>query len=91
MQSSISILKQCEVLEITRQSSTTLWRQVKAGTFSPPIQIGAKATGYIKDEVNAVLTARSIGMSEKELKALVKKLVAQRKERANRLLETIAA
>lgn len=91
MQTSISILKQSEVLEITRQSSTTLWRQVKAGTFSPPIQIGAKATGYIKGEVDAVLSARSIGMPEKELKALVKKLVAQRKERANKLLEEIAA
>lgn len=91
MQPSISILKQSEVLEITRQSPTTLWRQVKAGTFTPPIQIGKKATGYIKDEVNAVLSARSIGMPESELKALVKKLVVQRKERANRLLETIAA
>lgn len=91
MQSSISILKQSEVLEITRQSATTLWRQVKFGTFTPPIQIGTKATGYIKDEVNAVLSARSIGMPEKELKVLVKRLVAQRKERASRLLNEIAA
>lgn len=91
MQPSISILKQSEVLEITRQSATTLWRQVKAGTFTPPIQIGTKATGYIKDEVNAVLSARSIGMPERELKALVKRLVAQRKERASRLLNEVAA
>ena len=91
MQSSISILKQSEVLEITRQSSTTLWRQVKAGTFSPPIQIGAKATGYIQDEVDAVLSARSIGMSDIELKNLVKKLIAQRKERASRILKAVAA
>ena len=70
MQPSISILKQSEVLEITRQSATTLWRQVKAGTFTPPIQIGTKATGYIKDEVNTVLSARSIGMPEREISFL---------------------
>lgn len=91
MKQEISILKPAEVLSLTTWSTSGLRRQVLEGLFPPALNLGARATGYIAEEVQAVLTARSIGMSDEELKSLVSRLVRYRKSRANRLLESIAA
>jgi len=91
MQHDISILKPAEVLNLTTWSTSGLRRQVLEGLFPPSLNLGSRATGYIAEEVQAVLTARSIGMSDEELKSLVARLVEYRKSRANRLLEAIAA
>lgn len=91
MNTNISIIKQSEVLEMTRQSPTTLWRQVKEGVFTPPIRVGGRSVGYIQEEVQAILSARSIGVQEEGLKQLVKTLIERRKERASKLFGIIAA
>ena len=91
MKQEISILKPAEVLNLTTWSTSGLRRQVLEGLFPPSLNLGARATGYIAEEVQTVLTARSIGMSDEELKNLVGRLVEYRKSRANRLLESIDA
>ncbi len=35
-----------EVLERTGLCRTTIWRKVKAGTFPPPVKLGARAVGW---------------------------------------------
>mgnify|MGYP005725317951 CR=1 FL=1 len=91
MQQEISILKPAEVLDLTTWSTSGLRRQVLEGLFPPSLNLGARATGYIAEEVQAVLTARSIGMSDEDLKKLVSRLVEYRKSRASRFLDAIAA
>lgn len=91
MNDNISILKPSEVLALTTWSTSGLRRQVLEGLFPPALNLGARSTGYIAEEVQAVLTARSIGMSDEELKSLVSRLVEYRKSRASRLLDAIAA
>lgn len=91
MKDNISILKTAEVLALTSWSASGLRRQVNEGLFPPAINLGIRATGYIAEEVQAVLTARSIGMPEDEISDLVHKLVAYRKSRASRLLDAMAA
>ena len=41
-------------------SGATLWRKVKAGTFPPPIKLGAKITAFKVGEVRAWLNAQSV-------------------------------
>ncbi|WP_218312342.1 helix-turn-helix transcriptional regulator [Alteromonas antoniana] len=91
MNDTISILKPAEVLSLTTWSVSGLRRQVLDGLFPPALNLGARSTGYIAEEVQAVLTARSIGMSDDELKKLVIRLVEYRKSRASRLLDAVAA
>ncbi|MCW8108079.1 AlpA family phage regulatory protein [Alteromonas ponticola] len=91
MKDDISILKPAEVLKLTTWSTSGLRRQVLEGLFPPALNLGARSTGYITEEVQAVLTARSIGMSDDELKEIVERLVKYRKLRASRLLDVIAA
>lgn len=46
-----AILRLPVVLEMTGLSRTTIWRQVKAGTFPGPIKLGARAVGWLRSEV----------------------------------------
>ena len=89
MNQPIRILKQREVTANTGKSKTTIWQETKDGTFPPPIKLGYKATGYIEHEVQAVLHARAMGLSDKQLKELVASLVKQRKESASKLLKSL--
>mgnify|MGYP001418401396 CR=1 FL=1 len=87
MNDNISILKPSEVLNLTSYSTSGLRRQVLDGLFPPQINLGSRSTGYIAEEVQMVLTARSIGMNDTQIRAIVNKLVEHRQVRASRLLE----
>ncbi len=55
------ILRWPEVRRLTGKSRTTVWRNVRAGTFPAPIQIGgdnSHAVGWFEDEVVAWQEAR---------------------------------
>jgi len=49
------ILTKKEVVAATARSATSLWRDVKAGTFPAPRQIGPGRVGWLKSEVQAWL------------------------------------
>ena len=44
----ISPTQQCENLQIGR---TTLWRKVRSGEISPPIELGANSVGFYESEI----------------------------------------
>ncbi|KAF3999192.1 helix-turn-helix transcriptional regulator [Glaciimonas immobilis] len=55
---SYSILRVKDVIAKTGIKRTNLYRQVKAKTFPAPINLGAKAIGWIENEVDAWIESR---------------------------------
>jgi len=54
-----NILRLPAVVKKTGRASSTIWRDVKAGTFVPPIYIGERSVGWLQHEIDAVLQARA--------------------------------
>lgn len=52
------MLRPSEVMERTGLSRTTLWRRVRAGTFPPPVELGANAIGWRSSAIDAWLANR---------------------------------
>lgn len=70
-----------------RRGRTALHVDVKAGLLPPGVKVGARAVAWPSSEIDAVLAARIAGQSETEIRALVTRLVADRRK----LLATIVA
>lgn len=84
-----NFMRKAGVIEKTGYKSTALWERVKDGTMPPPINLGGNVSAYLQHEIDAVLSARSIGYNDDQIKALVKSLVEQRKTAANDLLQSL--
>ena len=63
-----------------RRGRTALHVDVKAGLLPPGVKVGARAVAWPSAEIDAVLAARIAGQSETEIKALVRRLVADRRK-----------
>lgn len=61
------------------RSRSSLYGDIKVGTFVPPVRLGPRCVGWPEHEVDQILAARIAGKSEDEIKALVKRLEASRK------------
>lgn len=77
-----NILRLPAVVKKTGRASSTIWRDVKAGTFVPPIYIGERSVGWLQHEVDAVLQAwvyASRSGTAVDIKNFVKALTATRR------------
>ena len=61
-------------------SRSTAFTQIREGLLPIGISLGSRSRGYIVSELDAVLSARISGKSDKEIKELVKSLIEKRKE-----------
>lgn len=60
---------------------TLAYEWIPAGLIPPPIHVGVRA--YLgAHEVDAIVAARLAGKSDEEIRALVQRLIEQRKEAA---------
>jgi prophage regulatory protein len=59
-------------------SRATIYRRIKKGLFTTPIEIGGERVAWPANEVQAIINARIAGKSEDEIKKLVKELEAAR-------------
>ena len=73
-----AILKIPEVVARTGNPRSTLYWRASLGTFTKPVKIGARASGWPDHEVDAIVRARIAGKGDDEIRALVTKLHAQR-------------
>lgn len=60
-------------------SRSTIYLRISQGLWTKPISLGARAVGWPSSEVAAINAARIAGKTDKEIRALVKKLEAERK------------
>lgn len=78
----IFFLRLPEICAKHGKCKSSVYNEISAGLFPPPIKISTRSSAWPGHEVEAITKARIAGASEKELKALVLKLVAQRKTEA---------
>ena len=57
-QTPLSILRRRKVEAKTGLSRSSIYEGIKAGTFPSPIPIGAKAVGWVEEEINDWLRDR---------------------------------
>ena len=79
----VPLLRLPSVLQATGVGRTTLYERIKDGTFTPPIKLGARASAWPANEVQACNDAiiRGSGADEiKVLERLSKKIQAEIKD-----------
>lgn len=74
----IKFLRLTEVQAHTPLQKCTIYKLIARGLFPPSIKIGLRAAAWLESEINAINAARAAGKPERELKALVKQLIANR-------------
>jgi len=77
-----SFLRIGKVLVILGLCRSSLYNRIAAGLFVPPINLGGRAVGFPSHEVDAISAALLAGKSEDEIRTLVRKLEADRKNAA---------
>lgn len=70
----------CDALSATGQTRSPFYADIQKGTMVRPVKIGPRAAAWPAHEIEAIVQARIAGASETELRKLVDKLHAQRKE-----------
>ncbi len=66
------------VTALTGKSRSTLYRDIKKGLFTKPINIGGDRVAWASNEVQAINQARIAGKSDEEIKQLVADLESAR-------------
>ena len=66
------------VEQATGDSRSTIYRKIKQGLFTKPVQIGGERVAWPASEVTAINQARIAGKSDEEIKQLVIELEAAR-------------
>jgi prophage regulatory protein len=57
----MKILRKPELVAKTGQSYPTTYRQIQAGTFPQPVQLGPNSVGWIEEEIDAWIKSRRRG------------------------------
>jgi len=57
-QKKLSILRRKQVEKRTGLSRSTIYLRIQQGTFPRPINLGARAVGWLENEIEAWLVAR---------------------------------
>jgi len=61
-------------------SRSTIYLRITQGLWTKPVQLGARAVGWPSDEVATLNAARIAGKTDEEIRSLVAKLEASRKD-----------
>jgi prophage regulatory protein len=61
-------------------SRSTIYLRISQGLWTKPVSLGARAVGWPSDEVVAINAARIAEKTDDEIRALVAKLEAARKD-----------
>lgn len=62
------------------RSRSSIYEDVARGLLPSPIKIGLRASAWPLHEIDAVIAARIAGKSHDEIRALVRQLMAARKQ-----------
>ncbi|BBE10397.1 Phage transcriptional regulator, AlpA [Mycoavidus cysteinexigens] len=77
-----TILRLPTVKSETGYSRSTIHLRISEGLFTKPVSLGARAVGWPSIEIATLNAARIAGKSNVEIRALVEKLHAARKNAA---------
>jgi prophage regulatory protein len=74
------IIRFKEVKHRTGKSKSAVYSAITDGTFPSPIKLGARMVGWREKEIDAMIAARIRGVSDDEIRDIVRQLQAERKE-----------
>lgn len=75
-----TILRLPAVQSESGHSRSTIYLRISQGLWTRPVSLGGRSVGWPAGEISALLTARIAGKSDEEIRALVIRLEAARKE-----------
>jgi prophage regulatory protein len=76
------LLKLPEVCRRRALQATSVYGQVKDGTFTPPVKLTARSAAWPEHEVDAINRAVVAGKSKAEIRTLVSELIAARTQQS---------
>ena len=74
----IQVVRGCDVRQILALGRTAIDSGIAEGLIPPRIQLGQRAVGFLKHELEVIIIARATGRSDAEIKELVTQLVLSR-------------
>ena len=80
----LTILRRKQVEARTGLSRSTIYERIRAGTFPSPVSLGAKAVGWVEDEISVWL-AQLVSASRKPAERVELSLIGQAVPRGGRL------
>lgn len=72
------IVRPADAARLSGIPRSSLYWRINRGIFPPTIKLGPRSSGFLLDEVEAVIDAHVAGWSADRIKSLVSDLVAQR-------------
>lgn len=75
----LKLIKKPKALDALAESNSTFYSNISKGLVTPPIRLGTQSVAWPQHEIEAIVSARIAGKSTEEIKQLVTKLVADRK------------
>lgn len=75
-----TLLRRPQVQAATGKARSTLYADIQRGLLTPPVELGRRARGWPNHEIEAINQARISGATDDEIRGLVRRLVAQRKQ-----------
>jgi prophage regulatory protein len=72
----------CDALSATGQTRSPFYADIQKGIMVRPVKIGPRAAAWPEHEIQAIVQARIAGATDAELRQLVQRLHAARKEAA---------
>ena len=75
-----TILRMAGVKFESGLSRSTIYLRISEGLWTKPVSLGARAVGWPSDEVAALNAARIAGKTDDEIRNLVSRLEAARKD-----------
>jgi len=61
------------------RSRSTIYADIRSGTFTPPVSLGPRCSAWPAREVDEILAAREAGASDRQIRQLVARLIAERR------------
>jgi len=78
MTPNIQVIRNSDVRQILALGRTSIDSGIAEGLIPPRIQLGQRAVGFLKHELEVIIVARATGRSDAEIKELVTQLVLSR-------------
>jgi prophage regulatory protein len=75
----IRLLRLPAVLDRRARTRSAHYRDIASGLYPPPVRLGARCSAWPEHEVDIVLRAQIAGASSDGLRALVTRLIAERR------------
>jgi prophage regulatory protein len=78
----VNLIRLPEVLRRRGISRSVHFRTIDAGLWPEPVRISVRSVAWPDNEVNTLISAQIAGMSQADMRALVRELIAARSRHA---------